>query len=194
MSIRTPKDRSVLRSAQGPTAASIALPSVRAGLIAIVCLLIASTSSAAVFTVTLANGTSFETRYRPVVAEWDDSLAMIRTDMGNWIAVPKDDIVDVVSQAESTGFGYQLDTTTLFVGWSPNDLIDESAEGEDVTAGGESDRPYFEQDSYYDAPADGSGGFSLEQFVDVPTEGEGIGSIDTGPGTLGGGAGFSGDG
>ncbi|MEO1086779.1 MAG: hypothetical protein AAFY88_21305 [Acidobacteriota bacterium] len=147
--------------------------------------LTAGSSLASSFTVTLANGTSLQTRYRPVVADWDDTIALIRTDQGNWIALAKDEIVDVASQAEISGFGYQVDTSTLFLGWSPNDLLDEGDEdGEDGKAGGQGGadgddaRPYYENDALYDAPA---ASFGLEQFVDIPGEGGSIGSVDIGP-------------
>lgn len=120
------------------------------------------------FTVTLANGTSFQTRYRPVPAEWDDNVVMINTDRGNWIGLQADEVADVTSHAETTGFGYQLDQTTLFVGWSPNDIGDE-AEGED---GGGNDGLKLEE--MFPEPA-ASG--VLEQFVDIPgAEGGTLGS------------------
>ena len=43
----------------------------------------AATVHAEYFTVTLTNGTSFQTRYRPAPAEWDDNVVMINTDRGN---------------------------------------------------------------------------------------------------------------
>ena len=156
---------------------------IRFALITLLTLSTAGVATAASFTVTLANGTSFETRYRPVVADWDDTVALIRTDQGNWIALQKDEIVDVASQAEISGFGYQVDTKTLFLGWSPNDLLDEGDGDEDGEGGGGGDgddaRPYYENDDLYDAPADT--GFGLEQFVDVPGVGESVGSVDIGP-------------
>lgn len=140
--------------------------------------LTAGVAAAASFTVTLSNGTSFMTRERPVVADWDDAVVLIRTDQGNWIALQKDEIVDVASQAEISGFGYQVDTKTLFLGWSPNDILDEGdGDGEEGGEGGE-DRPYYENEELYDAP---QGGGVLEQFVDVPGAGETIGGVDIGP-------------
>ncbi|MEO1368236.1 MAG: hypothetical protein AAFX50_13775 [Acidobacteriota bacterium] len=49
--------------------------------------LTAGSSFASSFTVTLANGTSMQTRYRPMLADWDETVALIRTDQGNWIAL-----------------------------------------------------------------------------------------------------------
>ncbi len=127
-------------------------------------LAVASVAHAEYFTVTLTNGTTFQTRYRPVPAEWDENVVMINTDRGNWIGLNQDEVADVTSHAESTGFGYQLDTTTLFVGWTPNDTGDEPEEGEERL---DLEEMFPEQE----------GGFSLEQFVDVPgAEGGAIGA------------------
>ena len=106
------------------------------------------------FTVTLTNGTSFQTRYRPVPAEWDENVVMINTDRGNWIGLYQDEVADVTSHAEITGFGYQLDTTTLFVGWAPGDDLEEE-ESEDA----------LDLEGMFPEPEPS---FSLEQFVDVP--------------------------
>ena len=113
------------------------------------------------FTVTLTNGTSFYTRYRPVPADWDENVVMINTDRGNWIGLYADEIADVTSHAEATGFGYQLDTTTLFVGWSPNDQggDEEGAEGEDDG---------LDLEAMFPEPAPSG---VLQQFVDIPSDG-----------------------
>ncbi len=116
----------------------------------------AATAHADYYTVTLTNGTSFQTRYKPVPADWDDNVVMIVTDRGNWIGLLAGDVADVTSHAEATGFGYQLDTTTLFVGWAPNEDQDQEGEGED--GGLDLEKMYPESDA--------SG--VLEQFVDIP--------------------------
>ncbi len=126
-------------------------------------LMVAATATvhADYYTVTLTNGTSFQTRYRPEPAEWDDNVVMINTDRGNWIGLLADDIADVTSHAEATGFGYQLDTTTLFVGWSPNEdqSAEEGAEGEGGAGGGLNLEEMFPE-----PPPSGV----LEQFIDIP--------------------------
>ena len=92
-------------------------------------------------------------------AEWDDNILMLSSDRGNWIALLKDDVVDVTSSVEETGFGYQVNTTTIFVGWAPNEALpeDQQAEGE----GGASNPALDALPDPYAAPD-----FSLEQFVD----------------------------
>lgn len=87
---------------------------------ALLALFAAGSASAQVYTVVLDGGASFDTRYEPMDAEWDDSVSMFLTDQGNWIAIPKDDIASVISEVESSGFGYRLDTSTVVVGWTYN--------------------------------------------------------------------------
>lgn len=140
------------------------LTALRFTVLALLTVAVAVTAHAEYFTVTLTNGTSFQTRYRPVPAEWDDNVVMINTDRGNWIGLYADEVADVTSHAESTGFGYQLDTTTLFVGWAP-ELEPEEGEGEE---GGLNLEEMFPEE----APSG-----VLEQFVDIPgAEGGSLGA------------------
>lgn len=140
---------------------------------ALLLLSMAAVVGAGTYTVTLKNGTTFETRYKPVNAEWDDGIMMIGTDQGNWIALAKDDVTEVTSSVEESGFGYQLDTTTIFMGWSPNE--DPAADGSD---GGGEGGASGEGNSVNDALPDpyAQPEFTLEQFIDVPTAGTGVGS------------------
>jgi len=123
---------------------------------------------ASTFTVTLTNGSTFETRYRPTTADWDENLVLVTTDRGNKIGLLKEEIADVTSSVEESGFGYQLDTSTLFVGWSPLDDLEAGEEGEGE--GGEQQFGFPEE-----TPS-----FTVEQFVNPPTS-PGIGvPADTG--------------
>lgn len=122
---------------------------------------LAAVTYADTYTVTLTNGTTFETRYKPEPAEWDENVVMINTDRGNWIGLLVDEIADVASKVESTGFGYQVNATTLFVGWSPNDIGDPGEDGEPINL----------EEMFPDAPPS----YSVEQFVNVPTLGAGVG-------------------
>ncbi len=140
----------------------------RLTVLALLAVAAAAAHADAIFTVTLTNGTTFQTRYRPVPAEWDEDVVMINTDRGSWIGLRTDEIADVSSQAEATGFGYQLDTTTLFVGWSPNDVYGEQGEGE-----GPAEEALDHNEMFPDAPPSDV----LEQFVDVPgAQGGALGS------------------
>ena len=114
------------------------------------------------FTVTLKNGTTFETRYRPVQAEWDENMTMFLNDRGNWIAVENNAIADVVSKAEESGFGIRLDTTTLLLGDSPGfDLTETGEDAGGGAAGGD-----------FDLPAASTGAnYSIHQFLTTPVAG-----------------------
>ena len=120
-------------------------------------LVFATMASAGTFTITLNNGTSFLTRYEPEEVEWDSSLVRFPTDRGNWIAISRDDIAEITSSVEESGFGYQLNTTTIFLGWSPNDLTDEGEEGE----GGEGGTEAVNEN----LPDPNPPAFTLQQFV-----------------------------
>jgi hypothetical protein len=85
--------------------------------------------AAAVYTVTLKNGNVFETRYQPEDASWDKGKIVLLDEMGNLIALAKDDVQEVVSDVESKGYGSVIDNTTMYLGWAPN-------EGEEAPAGG----------------------------------------------------------
>ncbi len=150
--------------------------------------LAASVASAQVYTVTLNNGTTFETRYEPRDAEFSEDVVILATDQGNWIALEKADIADVVSSVEATGFGYQLDTTTVIIGWSPNDLVSEDEDGNEVSEWG-----------YLDDEVDSGANYTLEQFVNPPVVGTGLSTgglpvqfVNQSPGGGGGGSGGGG--
>jgi hypothetical protein len=85
---------------------------------------LSSGASAAVYTVTLANGTTFDTRYQPEYASWDPEKVILLTEFGNQIAFPASEIQSVTVDSETKGFGYQIDTTTMALGWAPNDQLD----------------------------------------------------------------------
>lgn len=73
------------------------------------------------FTVHLTNGSSFETRYQPKISAGDPNKIVFVTSVGNRIYVHKDDVQDISHQTEVQGFGTMINTTTIFMGWAPND-------------------------------------------------------------------------
>ena len=81
-------------------------------------------AAAAVYTVTMKNGTSFETRYQPEEASWDENRVVLMTEFGNRIAIAAADIDSVTIDSESRGFGHQLNASTMLLGWAPNDALD----------------------------------------------------------------------
>lgn len=78
-------------------------------------------ASAELYYVHLKNGKTFETRYQPQEASWDSNQVLFLTEMGNWIAVSKDDLSDVEINSEVKGFGKVIDSTTIALGPAPND-------------------------------------------------------------------------
>ncbi len=89
--------------------------------VAALVLLSALPAAAEVFTIHLKNGNSFETRYRPQIAAWDEDTVLLITNVGNRIALMKSDIEEVTADTEIYGFGTVIDTTTISLGLAPND-------------------------------------------------------------------------
>ena len=89
--------------------------------IAALMFLIVVPAMSAVYTIHLKNGNSFESRYKPRVAGWDENKIMVTTDVGNKITLHRDDVVDIVTDFETQGYGTVLDTTTIVLGFAPND-------------------------------------------------------------------------
>ena len=83
-------------------------------------------ASAAVFTVTLTNGAEIDTRYRPVESSSDSTKIQLITEHGNWITLPKSLVTSIESDFEARGFGTVLDTNTVVLGYSINDLPTEA--------------------------------------------------------------------
>jgi hypothetical protein len=83
--------------------------------------LVAAPAMAEIYTVKLSNGTEFDTQRRPKEASFDDTKVLILTDVGNWIAVNRADIISVTAETERAGFGKVIDTHTVALGWAPND-------------------------------------------------------------------------
>ena len=82
---------------------------------------VAAPATAAIFTVTLVNDTSFISRYQPMVDPNNENKILLLTEMGNWIALPREIVSDISSESESAGFGLVIDSQTIEVGISAND-------------------------------------------------------------------------
>lgn len=87
--------------------------------LSVLLVLAAGALAAETFTVTLDNGTTFVTRYKPKLAA-DGATVYLLTEVGNWIAFERASVVDVVSDLESRGYGLVIDTTTISLGIAPN--------------------------------------------------------------------------
>ena len=128
----------------------------RALVVAVVATLVTAPLSAAVFVIHLENGTSFQTRYEPVDAEWDATKIAFLDEWGNDVALRKSDVVRIESDVEAAGYGRMIDNTTIALGWAPNDAPEAgSAEAEAWEAaraaagavGGERDEPIYDADN-----------------------------------------------
>ncbi len=120
---------------------------------------------ATVYTVTLKNGTTFETRYQPEYASWDASKVVLMTEYGNRVALVGADIDSVTVDSENRGFGHQLNASTVALGWAPNDALDPNsdegkaalaAESAAAQAGGQA-QPVYNQEQFVQPGAISSG-------------------------------------
>jgi len=99
------------------------------------CLLLAAAAvvsvplSAEVYTLTLDNGATFETRYQPIEDPTDPDQLQLLTETGNWITLPVDIVVSVSASTEAQGFGRVIAANTIEIGMSLNDLAVPDVEG-----------------------------------------------------------------
>jgi hypothetical protein len=100
-------------------------------------------ASAELYTITLANGSTFESRFPPRAASWNANTVLIYSDFGNWLSVPRADISGVTSETQAKGFGTVINTTTISLGIAANDkaVPDPNAPAAAPEAGG-SAQPY----------------------------------------------------
>jgi hypothetical protein len=80
------------------------------------------------YTIQLTNGTTFLTRYQPEDASWDADKLVFLDEAGNLVALAKGDVETISTESENRGFGHVLNSTTLAIGWAPNDALDPDSE------------------------------------------------------------------
>ena len=131
-----------------------------------------------IFTVHLTNGASFETRYQPKLLPGDGTKILLVTDVGNRIYLHRDDIREVTHSSDVQGFGTMINTTTISLGWAPNDN----------PLPGDPD-PRADMLSYLRDQQRARPDYSVDQFVSSEDAGisGGLPAWDLAPGTLGGG-------
>ena len=115
--------------------------------------------SAELYTVTLTSGATFQTRYQPEEAPWDAQQVLLRTDLGNWISLPRAEIVSAVAETENKGFGRVIDSNTVELGMTANDM----PTAEEMAANPQNFQQMFPQEEPY----------NIQQFVE-PTQTQGI--------------------
>lgn len=79
-------------------------------------------AGAAVYHVTLTNGSVIDSLYEPQEASWDHGMVLVLTDAGNWIGVEKAELATVAAENATRGFGVVINATTISLGDAPNDL------------------------------------------------------------------------
>ncbi|MGH9379646.1 MAG: hypothetical protein ACRD2Z_03390 [Thermoanaerobaculia bacterium] len=130
-------------------------------LFAVACLL-AAPATAEVYTVTLSNEQTVDTRYRPMIAPWDEGRVLLLTDVGNWIALPKAEIAKVRIDIEAAGYGRVIDGTTVDMGFSANDLprADQRPSAQEqlleLVRSQQAERPVYDTPQFVD-PSEASG-------------------------------------
>jgi hypothetical protein len=132
-----------------------------------VMVLLAVPAGAQMFTVTLENGHSFDSRYRPRQVGEDAGKIAVLTDVGNWIYLAKEDVESITSDMESRGFGVQLDTSTVALGWAPNDKP-QPQEGEEQAPDAAARLLSYLQDQDDSRPV-----YNVQQFVNTEDAGMG---------------------
>lgn len=129
--------------------------------------LIAVPCSAEVFTVTMTNGSTFQSRYLPTEAAWDTSKIVLTDEVGTQISLLRSEIESITSESETSGFGTVIDSTTIDLGFLPNDMpTEEEAQAGDTRTVIE--RMLQEQQRYNQQSYD------QQQFVEPSAMGGGI--------------------
>jgi hypothetical protein len=145
--------------------------SLLAGGAAVLCTLAAR---AEVYTIKLTSGGVFESRYEPKPATWDKSMLVFLDETGLQIALPKSMVSEVTAMSETKGFGRVLDTTTLDLGFMPNDMPQQGPNAPNPQAQLEamlSNRRSYDQTQFVE-PAEAGGGIPVNSaggFFGGPT-------------------------
>lgn len=150
-------------------------------LVAALVLLSTLPAIAEVYYLTLHNGNTFATRYRPQIASWDENKVIFITSMGNRISLNRSDIASLEADSEIRGFGTVIGNNTIALGPAPNDAA-ESEEAQD---------PQARLMNWIDDMNTGNQrpDYSVQQFVEPEDAGMtgGLPAWDLAPGSIGGG-------
>jgi|HubBroStandDraft_3_1064219.scaffolds.fasta_scaffold16826_2 hypothetical protein len=122
-----------------------------------------------VYHVKLRNGSVIDTAYQPVQASWDPSLALVLTDVGNWIGLEQSDIEGVESETQVRGFGVAINTSTIAIGWAPNDAIDPATQQQNAPTATDLAIQKLAQEQQQRATYTVQQGVSSEQTQGIPS-------------------------
>ncbi len=145
-------------------------------------LLLPLAAAADVFTITLDNGNTLTSRYQPKLSMPDETKVMLLTDTGNWISLPRERVVGVTSRTELRGFGRVINTTTIALGFAPNEGTAEDEAGAATDPTTQLLRYLTQRD------AAGERDYSVDQFVDTEAAGQGGFPSSYGGNAFGGGS------
>ncbi|HEX4964642.1 MAG TPA: hypothetical protein VF173_27770 [Thermoanaerobaculia bacterium] len=143
-------------------------------------------ASAEVFHVTLTNGTSVDSSVQPQQASWDPKMVMLLTEVGNWVAFPKDEVASIKAEDPTAGFGIRISNTAIALGRFSNDLPDEGKPSAD-----ELNNRYLSLANRMLEAQEKQQHYSVQQFAE-PGQTQGIPSAFAGYGNGGLAAGSSG--
>jgi len=150
-------------------------------LLAALVLLTTLPAIAEVYYLTLKNGNTFATRYRPQIAGWDENKVLLITSMGNRISLNRSDIAEVQADSEMRGYGTVIGNNTIALGPAPNDaaVAEESQDPQARLMNWIDDMNTQNQRPDY----------SVQQFVEPEDAGMtgGLPAWDLAPGSIGGG-------
>jgi hypothetical protein len=139
-----------------------------------------------VYHVKLRNGAIIDTAYQPVQASWDPSLALVLTDVGNWIGLKQSDLEGVESETQVRGFGVAINTSTIAIGWAPNDAIDPATQQQNAPTATDLAIQKLAQEQQQRATYTVQQGVSSEQTQGIPGGLAGYGGYGGAPAGLAG--------
>jgi hypothetical protein len=122
--------------------------------------------AAEIFTVTLDNGATFETRYAPLEDPTDSTKLQFLTDTGNWVSMPAAIVKSVAADTETRGFGRVIASNTIEIGMSFNDLAVPEEGGGPADSTQALVNYFREQDAQQQD-------YSVQQFVEPEQAGQG---------------------
>lgn len=77
--------------------------------------------AAETYSVKLVSGATLELRYPIEESEWDKDTLVYLSEGGNWVGVPRSEVVSVSIATEFKGQGQLINATTIFMGLAAND-------------------------------------------------------------------------
>lgn len=120
---------------------------------------------AEIYHVRLENGQRIESRYPPEEASWDSGMLILHSETGNWVGVPRAEVLEITIETELRGHGQRIDATTIFMGRTANAAPIQTDEDVDPTT--QLLRSIYEQGQQQQ-------NHTIEQFVEPDATGGGI--------------------